>query len=105
KIIPFPSRDSGVEDDDNVFTIPSAEELKKQYPHWPYLVKDGRFYFGKDKALDIELTRLSNFTARITEEITRDDGANSASFAFHVEGELNDGHPLPRATVPAAQFN
>jgi hypothetical protein len=105
KIIPFPSRESSVEDDDNGFKIPTEDELKKQYPHWPYLVKDGRIYFGKVKALDIELARLSNFAARITEEITRDDGANTASFAFHVEGELDDGHPLPRATVPAAQFN
>ncbi|MGA8220466.1 MAG: DUF927 domain-containing protein [Candidatus Acidiferrales bacterium] len=105
KIIPFPSRNSVGEDSDNSFKIPNEEELKKQYPHWPYLVQDGRIYFGTVKALDIELTRLSNFTARITEEITRDDGANSASFAFHVEGALDTGHLLPRATVPAAQFN
>jgi hypothetical protein len=105
KIIPFPSHGSGGEDDDNSFKIPDEEELKKLYPNWPYLVKDGRIYFGTVKALDIELTRLSNFTARITEEVTQDDGANSASFAFHVEGELDDGCPLPRATVPAAQFN
>jgi len=105
KIIPFPSRDCSGEDNHNGFKIPGEEELKKRYPHWPYLVKDGRIYFGTVKALDIELTRLSNFTARITEEITRDDGTNSASFAFHIEGELDDGHPFPRATVPAAQFN
>jgi hypothetical protein len=46
---------------------------------------------------------LSNFTAKIVAETTRDDGAER-SVSLSVEGQLCDGRPLSRVEVPAADF-
>jgi hypothetical protein len=46
---------------------------------------------------------LCNFSARIVEVISRDDGAEKTT-AFGIEGIRADGRPLPRAEVLAEQF-
>jgi hypothetical protein len=52
--------------------------------------------------LILRYEQLSNFTARIVEEVVLDDG-QSTTRRFLVEGETADGHPL-RAEVAAAEF-
>jgi len=47
--------------------------------------------------------QLSNFTARITEEVVRDDGAERRT-TCSIEGKLADGRQLPTAEVPAERF-
>jgi hypothetical protein len=46
---------------------------------------------------------LANFTARIVEQVTVDDGAERRT-VLALEGKLSDGTALPRAEVPADQF-
>jgi hypothetical protein len=46
---------------------------------------------------------LCNFTARITEVVTRDDGAEQTAL-LTLAGSLADGRQLPPASVPAADF-
>jgi hypothetical protein len=46
---------------------------------------------------------LCNFTARITEAVTRDDGAEQATL-FTLAGSLADGCELPAVSVSAADF-
>jgi hypothetical protein len=46
---------------------------------------------------------LANFAAWIAEHVTRDDGAEPVHL-YCLDGALATGQPLPRATVPAAQF-
>jgi hypothetical protein len=46
---------------------------------------------------------LCNFSARIVEVVTRDDGAERAA-VFGIEGHRADGRPLPRAEVLAQEF-
>lgn len=46
---------------------------------------------------------LSNFSAQITEEVSRDDGVEVSHF-FKIKAILADGKLLPDAEVPAAQF-
>jgi hypothetical protein len=106
KIIPFPLGHLGRTDDDGGIQMwCSEEELKEEYPHWPYLIQNGRMYYAINRGFCIELTRLCNFCARITEEISRDDGINNAAFAFLVGGALDDGVSLPPVIVSATQFN
>ncbi|HKI33594.1 MAG TPA: DUF3854 domain-containing protein [Gemmataceae bacterium] len=49
------------------------------------------------------LVPLSNFTARITEVVTRDDGAEQTAL-FTLAGALMDGRKLPPVQVTAADF-
>ena len=68
-----------------------------------YSIQDGRLcrnVLTKDGPV---VAPLSNFAARITEELVRDDGAES-SRVLALEGELASGRMLPRAEVPADQF-
>jgi hypothetical protein len=46
---------------------------------------------------------LCNFSGRIVEQVTLDDGAER-SIRLAVEGTLHDGTPLPRTDVPADRF-
>src|SRR5262249_35030460 len=51
----------------------------------------------------IALVPLCNFTARITEAVARDDGAEQTTL-FTLGGVLADGRQLPAVPVPAADF-
>jgi hypothetical protein len=69
-----------------------------------YVEQDGvlcrqRFDHAGKEALE----PLCNFTARITEEVVRDDGAET-SIVVRVEGSLIGGEPLPPATVAGGEF-
>jgi hypothetical protein len=66
---------------------------------------DAPGYLCRQKLVaDSEVTvPLANFTARIVEEVVRDDGAEQST-AFIIEGKLADGRPLPRGEVPAERF-
>ncbi len=50
------------------------------------------------------LVPLCNFTARIVEAVTRDDGAEQSA-VFTLAGTRDDGRELVPATVPAADFS
>jgi hypothetical protein len=52
----------------------------------------------------IALVPLCNFTARIVETITRDDGAEQSS-CFGLMGTLPDGTTLPLVSVPTGEFS
>ncbi len=54
----------------------------------------------KDGPVD---SQLANFSARIVEQTTIDDGADRAMF-LALEGSLRDGTPLPRVEISADQF-
>jgi hypothetical protein len=69
-----------------------------------YRIKNGRIcreHGTRDGGT--ELLPLCNFTAQITEVLTRDDGAEQAAF-FTVAGRLDNGRALPAVQVPAADF-
>lgn len=69
----------------------------------PYRATPAGLTFSKStRNGDLELA-LTNFTARITEERTRDDGLSTET-VFIVEGHHANGRPLAPAEVPAAQF-
>ncbi|MBL6983157.1 MAG: toprim domain-containing protein [Anaerolineales bacterium] len=59
-------------------------------------IKDGRLHFlGKP---------LGNFAARITHELTVDDGMNLPEVRYTIDGELADGNRLQTIDVPASEF-
>jgi hypothetical protein len=73
-------------------------------PGSPYSVEGGRVCrrtFTKD---GVVLVPLSNFGAKITEEVRVDDGSPEVQRTFTVEGALRDGTPLPAASVRATDF-
>jgi hypothetical protein len=74
-------------------------------PAYPYLIQHGRIYrrrYGRDGEEFME--SLCNFSAKIIEEVTYDDGAE-VKHHFVVAGHLDTGKPLPNATVSAGDFS
>jgi hypothetical protein len=70
----------------------------------PYLIDGGsiaRMVNGHDGSA--HAVKLCNFAAVITEEISRDDG-NERQVVFGIDGKLATGEILPRAVVPAGEF-
>lgn len=51
------------------------------------------------------ITPLANGTAKILEEVLRDDGTNEPELDFIIAGELENGHHLPKLTIPANEFS
>lgn len=82
------------------------EEVKKAAgaaPPHPYH-QDKRGIFREKGIGDTTVSvPLSNFTARITAEEVRDDGAERR-VVFTIAGKIGD-EPLPEVTVPAERFN
>ena len=70
----------------------------------PYAVAGGRFWYLKHERDGVLPVPLTNFTARIVEDVTRDDGAERTRF-FTVEGTTVEGKALPTAKVPSHQFD
>jgi hypothetical protein len=68
-----------------------------------YRVAAGRIVRRRDTPNGPVEEPLCNFTARITEVVTRDDGAEPVAF-FTVAGALDDGRALPSVRVPASDF-
>jgi hypothetical protein len=70
-----------------------------------YLVERGRLCLEKcDREMQPYTVTLSNFQARIEEEITRDDGLKTTR-EFQVTGSLDTGQGLPSALVLAEKFD
>ena len=68
----------------------------------PYLATPAGFVFRKDTQNGPVDQLLSNFTARIAEEVIADDGA-SERVELVIEGNLGE-QPLPRIRVPTRRF-
>jgi hypothetical protein len=68
----------------------------------PYLAMAAGFVLRKDTRDGPVIQPLSNFTARIVEEVIADDGA-SERVELVIEGDL-DEQPLPRIRVPTRRF-
>ncbi|MGB9662266.1 MAG: CHC2 zinc finger domain-containing protein [Moorellaceae bacterium] len=69
----------------------------------PYGIHDGRLVLWKKvEGTPVPIT-LSNFDARITEEVVLDDGAERR-LQFKIGGSLADGTTLPTIIVPADKF-
>ena len=69
----------------------------------PYVARDGAIYLVAPGRGDIATTELSNFDARIVEEIVVDDGVDQQK-RFVIEGKTRNGRHLPRVEVPADEF-
>ncbi len=72
-----------------------------------YMIKNGAFYQtktvkGDDENAVVEFP-LCDFTCRIVEEITSDDGLTDATY-LRIEGTRANGSPLPLVDVPAKSF-
>ncbi|MHB1524617.1 MAG: DUF3854 domain-containing protein [Candidatus Dormibacteria bacterium] len=78
-------------------------ELPPRVAEAGYRISGGRLVRDQLTGQGAVEVPLSNFTARIVAETTRDDGAER-SVSLSVEGALCDGRPLPRVEVPAADF-
>lgn len=70
----------------------------------PYCVNGGRLCLRKVNNEGVRLVPLANFSARITGEVVRDDGAERQAF-LSLEGRLDSGAPLDLIEVPSAQFS
>lgn len=71
----------------------------------PYRVLDGEMVrVTRDRDGDESVDRLANFVARITDEITLDDGAEQ-TLTFRIRGTRSDGTEFRQAMVPATEFN
>lgn len=72
-----------------------------------YAIQGGRFGYyapdGRGKEAKLVFRPLSNFTARVVEELERDDGVDVERY-FVVEGRMEDGTTLPKREVPAEKF-
>ena len=69
----------------------------------PYFERDGGTYRNANTKDGPVPTALCNFTARIVEDVVRDDGAERTG-SLALEGRLADGSPLPRCEVKADDF-
>jgi hypothetical protein len=70
---------------------------------YPYSVRAGRIMRTQTTRDGTVNVPLCNFTARIVEQVTADDGVEQR-FTLAVEGQLASGAALPRVEVPAADF-
>jgi hypothetical protein len=86
--------------------LPNGDDAfeKWESPDGTYLIRRGQFFrvhATKDVAIEIP---LSNFVARITEDIIHDDGAEERR-AFVLDGRLASGRSLLLREVSAAHFD
>ena len=77
------------------------KDSDEQTSEAPYSIDGGRFVF-----VDTEVPfPICNFTARVVEDVTVDDGSDAESREFVIEGETVDKQKLPPVTVPAGEFS
>lgn len=69
-----------------------------------YDVIDGVFCWIKQSPDGLSEVPLCNFTARVTEDIMRDNGLEKNRY-FKIEGGLPSGYELPIIETPASGFN
>jgi len=70
-----------------------------------YFEKDGCTWYWKQTFHGQTAIKLCNFTARIIEEINRDDGSGRTALAFVLKGFTEKGRTLPNVTVLANEFD
>ncbi len=70
----------------------------------PYVIQDGRICHRRRTRDGEALDPLANFTARITEEVARDDGVMTTG-ELVIEGVHESGAPFPPARITLTQFN
>jgi hypothetical protein len=80
-------------------------EASSSLPPLPYAEEGGRIVHLRMTEDGPASVPLANFTARITEEVERDDGSGEVTRLLAVEGSLDDGTPLHRVEVPAEEFS
>lgn len=73
-------------------------------PGGQYLIRDGRICRRKQTQHGEVIIPLSNFVARIIEEVAHDDGVQVKRF-LSIAGQHVDGSHLPAASVEASQFS
>lgn len=82
----------------------SFEETVRRVEAGPYRVQEGRIIrevTNRDGTVEVA---LCNFTARIVEEVVRDDGSGELTIVYAIEGERGPTG-LPRVQVSADQFS
>jgi hypothetical protein len=72
--------------------------------HEAYCIEAGRICYIKQTFDGKVEVPLGNFTARVTEDILKDNG-HEASRVFKVAGTLGNGQPLPIIEVSASSFS
>ncbi|MBI1753531.1 MAG: hypothetical protein HYR61_13095 [Acidobacteria bacterium] len=70
-----------------------------------YFEEDGSTWYWKQTFHGKTPVKLCNFTARITEEISLDDGSGRPTLAFVMKGHTERGEALPEVTVLANEFD
>jgi hypothetical protein len=70
----------------------------------PYYSQENQLFRRERTTRGERLTKLSNFTAELVEDICRDDGAGEVR-EYLLKAKLNSGKPLPSVTVPAGRYN
>lgn len=79
------------------------KEVQQVTTQGPYTINNGVICRVKVSGHEYQETPLCNFSAKIAEELIRDDGINRNTF-FVLEGTTADGRPLHRIEVPADKF-
>jgi len=68
-----------------------------------YDIVNHNTYYYKPTQHGLKQVLLANFTAKITEQITQDDGANR-SIVLKISGNMNNGNKLPDIAIPSGVF-
>ncbi len=82
----------------------TAEDSPGSSSTYPYWIRDGVIGYVKHTKYGSTQVRLTNFTAKIIEEVVKDDGAETKNL-FVVEGANQQGRPYHQVEVPAHQFS
>jgi hypothetical protein len=86
---------------------PSRQKVRSQRPRpesaGAYRVAGGRIVHNRVTREGPVEVPLCNFSARIAEVVSRDDGVERSA-VFTIEGSLADGRTLPALSVPATEF-
>lgn len=85
--------------------LDAPEETPREKPHGSYKVRDGKLCRIQRTANGTEdVVPLCNFSARITEEVTRDNGLDVNKF-FKISGRTDTGIDLPFIEVHSKDFS
>ena len=72
---------------------------------WPYSIQGGGMVkLKRTPDGETEARPLLGFTARITAEVTRDDGGDMPAGAYRLEGQDAEGRTFPAQVVPLKEF-
>lgn len=77
---------------------------KGKYTSDEYVIESGRLCWNKPTNSGPVVVPLCNFTAKVTADVLRDNGLESARY-FKVNGKMGDGQMLPEVEIPSTGFN